>query len=218
MIHKMEADSIQLEFGTRKILSDIYIQCETGKITGLLGRNGNGKTSLMNIIYGNLNASHKSVRFDGKMINTPYLRPELLRYLPQFHFIPKNISLKRAFSDFNVDYAPFEVLFPEFNNKYLSPLSSLSGGQRRLIEIYTILKSDTQFVLLDEPFSNLSPVWIESIQELLTTEKQHKGILVTDHLYREIIAVQDNLYLLVDGRIQLIKDLAELEYLEYVRF
>lgn len=55
MNHKLEIDSVFLEFGNRRILSDIYLKCETDKIIGLLGRNGNGKTSLMNIIYGNLN-------------------------------------------------------------------------------------------------------------------------------------------------------------------
>ena len=65
MTHKLEADSIHLEFKGRRILSDIYLKCETGKITGLLGRNGEGKTCLMEIIYGTLK-SEKSVRFDNR--------------------------------------------------------------------------------------------------------------------------------------------------------
>ena len=64
MHHKLEADSILLEFETRRILSDIYFKCETGQITGILGRNGQGKTCLMNIVYGNLNPTSKSGRLN----------------------------------------------------------------------------------------------------------------------------------------------------------
>jgi ABC-type multidrug transport system ATPase subunit len=64
MVHTLEADNILLEFGLRQVLSDIHIHCRTGEITGLLGRNGQGKTCLMKILYGDLNASSYSVRFD----------------------------------------------------------------------------------------------------------------------------------------------------------
>lgn len=91
MKHILEADGIQLEFNGRKILSSVYMKAETGKITGLLGRNGQGKTCLMNIIYGSL-ACEKSVRFDKKSQRNAYKRPDLLLYLPQFNFIPRQLS------------------------------------------------------------------------------------------------------------------------------
>ncbi|TDQ06410.1 ATP-binding cassette domain-containing protein [Pedobacter metabolipauper] len=218
MIHKLEADSIFLEFGVRKILSDIYIQCETGKITGLLGRNGNGKTSLMNIIYGNLTANSKSVRFDGQSIPCAYKRPELHLYLPQFNFIPDGLSLKRIFLDFNLDYIPFEDLFPEFRLKYNSPLKKLSGGQKRLIELYVILKSPTQFVMLDEPFSHLSPLMVEQIKTLMVAEKENKGLLITDHMHRDVISISDDLYVLSGGKTHLTKSPEEIEFLGYAKF
>ena len=102
MTHKLEADSIQLEFGGRKILSDIFVKCETGKITGLLGRNGEGKSCLMKIIYGSLKCD-KSVRFDDISQFEAFKRPDLLLYLPQVNFIPKGLSLKRIFKDFELD-------------------------------------------------------------------------------------------------------------------
>ena len=94
MIHKFEADGIMLEFGTRRILSSIYFKCETGKITGILGRNGQGKTCLMNIVYGSLNSESKSVRFDNISVFQAFKRPDLLTYLPQFNFIPSWITSK----------------------------------------------------------------------------------------------------------------------------
>src|SRR3954471_9444247 len=100
MKHILEADSIQLAFGERTILSDVYLKCETGKITGLLGRNGQGKSCLMKIIHGTM-PLEKSVRFDKQSHYQPFKRPDLLLYLPQFNFIPKQLNLTRVFKDFN---------------------------------------------------------------------------------------------------------------------
>jgi ABC-type cobalamin/Fe3+-siderophores transport system ATPase subunit len=96
MIHTLQADSIRLEFDGRVILSDIYIKCETGKITGLLGRNGQGKSCLMKIIYGDLSCE-KSVRFDNVSQYEAFKRPDLLLYLPQFNFIPAQAFIGQNF-------------------------------------------------------------------------------------------------------------------------
>jgi ABC-type sugar transport system ATPase subunit len=82
MNHKLEVDSIQLFFGERRILNDIYLAAQTGLITGLLGRNGTGKSSLMKIIYGSL-FCEKSIRFDGKSVFEAYKRSDLLLYWSQ---------------------------------------------------------------------------------------------------------------------------------------
>lgn len=216
MSHSLEADSIQLEFNGRKILSSIYLKCETGKITGLLGRNGQGKSCLMKIIYGSL-LCEKSVRFDNVAKQEAFRRPDLLRYLPQFNFIPKTLSLKRIFNDFELEYSSFENQFPEFKTRYKSTLNSLSGGETRLIELYAIVKSKTQFVMLDEPFTQLNPLQIEKVQELLSDEKGNKGLLITDHMFKHITSVCDNLYVLTNGRTHPIKNISELETLGYAR-
>lgn len=218
MIHQLEIDSVFLEYGNRKILSGAYLKCETGKVTGLLGRNGNGKTTLMNIIYGTLKANNKFCRIDELYISHPYRHPHLIRYLPQSGFIPKNLSLKRVFEDFQLDYSALENLFPEFKSHYHTKLNQLSGGQRRLAEIFTVLKSPSKFVLLDEPFSYLSPLYVELVQELIVTEKANKGVLVTDHMFREIVAICDDLYLLSNGTTRIIHDIAELEFMGYAKY
>jgi ABC-type lipopolysaccharide export system ATPase subunit len=216
MIHKLEADSIQLEFNGRKILSDIYLKCETGKITGLLGRNGQGKSCLMKIIYGSLNCE-KSVRFNNVSEYGVFKRPDILLYLPQFNIIPKRFSLKRIFKDFELDYSSFEKRFSEFVSRYKSSISSLSGGERRMIEVYIIVKSKSQFAMLDEPFTHLNPIQIEKMKELLLEEKENKGLLITDHMFRHIINICDNLYVLANGKTHLIKNQEEIETLGYAR-
>ena len=216
MIHKLEADGIQLEFDGRKILSSIYIKCETGKITGLLGRNGQGKSCLMQIIYGSL-PCEKSVRFDNVSQLEAFKRSDLLLYLPQFNFIPSGLSLKRIFSDFELDYSCFEKRFPEFESKYKSSISGFSGGERRLIELYVIIKKKSQFAMLDEPFTHLNPLQIEKVKELLGEEKNNKGFLVTDHMFKHITEVSTDLYVLVNGKTHLTKTEADIEILGYAR-
>lgn len=218
MNHKLEADSIQLDFDFRRILSDVYLKCETGKITGLLGRNGQGKSCLMNIIYGSLNAVSKSIRFDNVSISHAFKRPDLLLYLPQFNFIPKSLTVKRIFSDFNLLYSDFEKVFPEFKLKYKSSLSNLWGGQKRLIEVYLIIKSKSHFAMLDEPFTHLMPLQIEKVKEILLQEKHNKGFLVTDHMYKQIIDVCDSLYILTNGKTHLTNSITDIEALGYANF
>lgn len=218
MNHTLEADSIQLEFGDKIILSDTYIKCQTGKITGLLGRNGQGKTCLMNIIYGNLNPSYKSIRLDRTPINQTFKKKGLIAYLPQHNFIPRHLSLKRIFSDFDIDYSDFQRIFPEFSDQYLTPMKNLSAGQRRLIEVYVIVKSKTKFSMLDEPFTHLMPLHIEKVIEIILIEKAAKGLLISDHLYKYIMDLADDLYMLENGKTSLIKDKSDKALQGYARF
>jgi ABC-type lipopolysaccharide export system ATPase subunit len=216
MNHKLEADSIQLEFDGRKILSDIYLKSETGKITGLLGRNGEGKTCLLKIIFGSLTCV-MSVRFDNVPQSDPYKRSDFLHYLPQFNFIPKQLSLKRIFKDFELDYSVFQNRFPDFVSKYTAAIGKLSGGEHRLVELYVILKSKSQFTLLDEPFTHLNPIQIEKVKMLILEEKENKGLIITDHLFQHIVDISDNLYVLANGKTHLTKSMEDIETLGYAR-
>jgi len=216
MTHTLEADSIHLQFRERRILSSIYLKSETGKITGLLGRNGQGKSCLMNIIYGTL-SSEKSVRIDNTTQHEAFKRPDLLLYLPQFNFIPKSLSLKRVFQDFALDYSSFSGKFPELASKYKSSIGSLSGGGQRLIELYVIVKSKSLFAMLDEPFTHLGPAQIEQVKELLLEEKLKKGLVITDHMYTHIIDICDNLYVLSNGKTHLTRSVEDIESLGYAK-
>lgn len=216
MNHVLEIDGVQLQFGERKILSSIYLKCETGKITALLGKNGQGKSCLMKIIYGSL-PCEKSVRFDHTSVVEGFKRPDLLMYLPQFHFIPKSLSIHRVFQDFGLEYDFFQNRFPEFATKNKSSVGSLSGGERRLVELYAIVKSASQFAMLDEPFTHLNPLQIEKVKELLRQEKANKGLLITDHMYRHVTDVCDNLYMLTNGQTHLTKNITDIETFGYAR-
>jgi len=216
MKHLLEVDSIILEFGQKRVLQDVYLKNETGKTTGILGRNGTGKTCLMNIIYGELKTTDKSIRLDGKAIFDGYRNPEIFRYLPQFNFIPGNLKIKRIFNDFNLNFTEFIGYFPEFEKYYRLPVKRLSGGERRILEIYSILVSKTKFCMLDEPFSQVMPVHVDTIKTLINEEKKKKGIIVTDHLYEHIMDICDEIYVIANGKTYLTKDKNDLNQLGYI--
>ena len=216
MKHILEADGIQLEFNGRKILSDIYLKCETGAITGLLGRNGQGKSCLMQIIFGSLNCE-KSIRIDNLSQKKVSGFPKTLLYLPQFNFIPKSLTLQRIFLDFELDYSFFQIRFPEFINRHRQKIKQFSGGEQRLIALYLIVKSKTFFALLDEPFTHLNPLQIEKVKGLLAEEKVNKGILITDHMYKNVTDISDTLYILSNGKTHLSKNPEDIETLGYAR-
>lgn len=216
MIHSLKVDSIILEFDTKRVLQDVYFKNETGKTTGILGRNGSGKTCLMNIIYGELKTNNKSIQLDGKAIFDVYRNPETLRYLPQFNFIPQNLKIKRIFKDFNINFSQFIEYFPEFEKYYNIRLQSLSGGENRIVEIYSILSSKTKFCMLDEPFSQVMPVHVDTIKSIINVEKKNKGIIITDHLYEHIIDICDEIYVITNGKTYMTKDRNDLIKLGYI--
>lgn len=209
-MHHLSADSILLTFGHRSILRDASLRLRTGAITGLLGRNGTGKSCLLQILYGTLPAAAHSVTFDGQPISRPYHDPHLIRFLPQFNFIPKSLSLRRVLDDTQLEFSDLEKRFPEFSPTYRKPIGQLSGGHRRFIELYIIICSPSRFALLDEPFTHLMPLQIEKVKELLLEYRSQKAFLLTDHLYLDVTTVSDQLYILAEGTTHLVESPAHL--------
>lgn len=212
----LELDNVELYFKDKRILNGIYLKAETGKTTGILGSNGCGKSCLLKIIFGSLKPKYKLVRIDSKPILKPLYQTKLVAYLPQHHFVPNSMRIKTAFTLFKVSWNNFIADFESFSIFKNVSFNKLSGGERRLIETYIILKSDKKIILLDEPFSHLAPLHIEKVKALILKEKQHKIIVITDHMYRHIIDTSDNIYLVKGGHTKLINDLTELEDYKYL--
>ncbi|WP_337657943.1 ATP-binding cassette domain-containing protein [Alistipes sp.] len=196
--HILEIDSAELAFGGRSILSGVYLLAETGCVTAVLGRNGCGKSCLMKILSGALKAGFCSMRIDGKW-HGRFTEKEV-RYLPQHAFIPGWLRLERVLRDFGLSREELERWFPLFVPLRGSRIGELSGGEQRILECFVILRSRTQFVLLDEPFSQIAPLHVETLQTLIRQEKMAKGILLTDHMYRHVTSITDRLYVMADGQ------------------
>ena len=211
-----ELDNVELYFKNKRILNGIYLKSQTGMVTGILGSNGSGKSCLLEILFGNLKPKYHLVRID----NTPYLKPlyqsNKVAYLPQYQLIPKFFKVKAAFKHYEVDWDTFIALFDGFTQYANKRFKDLSGGERRLIETYLILKKRSELIILDEPFSHLEPIHTEAVMKLIIKEKQSKAVIVSDHRYQTIIDLSDSLYLLKNGCTKEIKDLKELEDYNYL--
>jgi len=197
--NRMLVDSVHLEFGSRVVLQSVYLTAEKGKVTGVLGRNGSGKSSLFKCVMGGVKPQNMFIRF-GDEASTDYSHiGRRIKYLPQNLFIPKKMTLGEAFSLYGVDYDGLVTFENKFHNYQRSPFGSLSGGEARIAEMYLVLMAESEFCILDEPFTNIAPVYVERMKDLINDRKPDKGIIVSDHLYEDIISVADDLFLLRDG-------------------
>src|SRR6478736_1247289 len=209
MGHILEFDSINLEFGFRKILSSVAMKCERGEVVGLLGRNGSGKSCLMKIVFGAMRCQHKSVRIDDRWLSASETLFKI-GYLPQEQLLPQNVKIGEALKYLSVDKRRVLDIAP-FAEDWLNLIpSACSGGSLRFLECLMILLSEKQFCFLDEPFSGIAPLHIEKIKELINVEKKRKGILVSDHLYKHVLEIANRSYALVNGQTYPFKNKHEL--------
>ncbi len=202
----LEIDSVTKAFGYNRVLTDIYVKCRRGEIIGLLGRNGTGKSTLLKIMYGTQTADNRFIRINGKVYDKPY-RSGLVAYLPQDSFLPKQLTISKAIQlylgyDSIISFAKDEIIGPLLKSK----VSSLSGGELRYLEIKLLLNLPAMFVLMDEPFNGIAPVVIERLKQMIREHAKTKGIILTDHDYRNVLDVAGSYYLLHDGGIKHIQN------------
>ena len=198
MNHQLTVDSVVVRFGARTVVSGGYITAQTGMVTGLLGRNGAGKSCMFRALMGGLKVDYVQVHIDGEPIDRKDIGLKI-KYMPQGRLIPSGMTLKQAFQLYGVDFWPFATAFPQFSQHCRSPLWMLSGGEARLAELYLVLMSDAQFYILDEPFSQIAPIHIEAVQKMIRERSATRGIIVTDHNFDAISTVADNLFVMSDG-------------------
>ncbi|QLC67139.1 ATP-binding cassette domain-containing protein [Flavobacterium sp. LPB0248] len=209
--HILEISGIQKSFNNKLLLSDIYLKLETGQIMGLFGRNGSGKSTLFKIIFGITSASGKSVFIDGISKNNVFSLLSEISYLHQGQFIPNHFSVLRAIL-LSVDKQKASLVCEDdFLKSILNQkIRNLSFGELRYLQVKLILFNDSKFVLLDEPFSGLSPKMIEMISQLIKENSLEKGIIITDHNYRKVIEISTDLSLLKNGKLHKINVKTEL--------
>jgi lipopolysaccharide export system ATP-binding protein len=207
----LEADSIRKSFGDKQVLTDIALKCELGEIIGLLGRNGTGKSTLLKIVFGTLYTDYKFLRINDEVLNQPFKSKNKIAYLPQDNFLPKNITVKQVVNIYSDDLDQKEFLDDEVLSKVTgTKIGNLSGGESRYLEVKLLLNLDSIFALLDEPFNGISPLHIEIVKKMILDRSLKKGIILTDHDYRNVLDVANKFYLLFDGGLKSIKTRQEL--------
>lgn len=205
MCHTLIAEDIFLTISSKKVLEGCTLSAKTGQLTGLLGRNGAGKTSLLKIIYGTLKGDNCNIHLNGAAINSLYSKKDLINYLPQNNFLP-NLIVETILKDYNIDSKALFNLFPELSDYKHTRIHYLSAGLIRLISVLIILLQKTKFSILDEPFCAIAPVYSQRLQDLITCIKKEKGIIITDHLYQQTLQCSDKIFLLKNGQSIYIRD------------
>lgn len=211
MSNCLEIDSVIKSFGQRTLLTDIYLQCQQGEIVGLLGRNGTGKSSLLKILFGTLEAEQKFIRINGHQVQHAY-KTGLVHYLPQDPFLPKNLTIKQVV-EYYLSPQQCEIFLEDEFFIPSEKIKNLSGGSRHYLEVKLLIYSNADYVLLDEPFQEISPIAVEKLKNEIVTQSGNKGIIVCDHQYRHVLEIAHRCYLLSDGVLRPIK-----EYEEFIRW
>ena len=212
----LEAINIRKRLKDREILKDINISLNRGEIVGLLGPNGAGKTTLFNSLIGFVKIDSGKISIDGKDIThtPPFLRArEGIAFLPQEHTLFDDLSV---LDNLLIFFEFFEKTKEECIIKAESLLEdfglikfkhqkagSLSGGQKRRLEIARSLIPNPKYLFLDEPFAGLDPIVVKDIKEIIIQLKHQNniGVLITDHNVRETIKLVDRVYIISEGRI-----------------
>ncbi|WP_353146668.1 ATP-binding cassette domain-containing protein [Chryseobacterium sp.] len=213
----LHIDSVTKSFHDKKILQDIYIESKIGKIAGILGRNGTGKSTLLKIIAGVMSSDSQYIRYNDQLMRKLSDRKNKIAYLPQLSFLPKNESIKTFIHLFcnkeNADLLSSSDLIRNFLDE--KP-KNLSGGELRIAEVLLIIYSEADFILLDEPFHSLSPKIIEELKKTIRQQAKNKGFIISDHNYQDVVDISDPIYLLSGGYLKQIQDLKELQQYNYL--
>lgn len=209
----LEAVGISKTYRKRTVVSDVSIDLRQGEVVGLLGPNGAGKTTTFYVIVGLTRPDSGTVRLGGRDI-TPlpmYLRARNgISYLPQEPSVFRKLTVEANIMAI-LETLPLsrrerrerlEELLDEFGVRHVrrNLADTLSGGERRRVEIARSLVISPKFILLDEPFSGIDPITVLEIQKIIGMLKEKGiGILITDHNVRETLEVTDRAYIINDG-------------------
>jgi len=206
---------LRKSYKRRPVLRDVNIELGRGEVVALLGPNGSGKTTCFYAIAGLINPEGGQVILDGRDVTSlpMYRRARLgLGYLPQEVSIFRGLSvednilavLEIVESDRHKRRERLEELLSEMSITHLrrAPALSLSGGERRRVEIARCLAADPKYLLLDEPFAGVDPIAVGEIRALVHDLKGRGiGVLITDHNVRETLEIVDRAYILHDGKV-----------------
>lgn len=215
MTKTLSAKNLQKSYGPKQVIRDVSLEISQGEVVGLLGPNGAGKTTSFYMIVGLVEASNGSIFIDKLDITSMamYQRACLgIGYLPQEASIFRGMNvednimaiLEIAEKDKKKRAQKLEELLEEFSITHIrkSHALSLSGGERRRVEIARALATNPSFILLDEPFAGVDPIAVNDIREMVGHLKDRGiGVLITDHNVRETLSIVDRAYIVYDGKI-----------------
>jgi ABC-type multidrug transport system ATPase subunit len=212
-MHNLKVTELTKAFGTNPVLDYAAIECKTGEIVSIFGRNGTGKSTLLKILFGTLKADRIRLSLNDKPFSVEEIIPQQkIAYLPQQSFLPKSLKVRDIVplyysSEIKQDKILYDPLIAKMAN---TKVGSLSMGQLRYFELLLIGNLSHPFLMLDEPFSMIEPLYRDKIREFLLDLKFTKGIILTDHYYDDVFSVANKNLLLKNGRLITINNEEEL--------
>ena len=215
VLPKLEASELSKIYGRKQVVKDVSLHAEGGEIVGLLGPNGAGKTTTFSMVTGFVSPTSGSITLDGEDFTKfpAYQRARRgLVYLPQESSIFRKLSvednIRAVVETLGLNKTEQEDLIEErLSELRLTSLAkqkayTLSGGERRRLEITRALVLKPKFLLLDEPFSGVDPISVSEVTSIITDLKaKGMGIFLTDHNVRETLRAVDRAYLLYEGSV-----------------
>jgi lipopolysaccharide export system ATP-binding protein len=227
----LHADSLRKRFKSRTVVRDVSLEVSSGEVVGLLGPNGAGKTTCFYMIVGLTAADEGRIELDGRdLTHLPIHRRARLgiSYLPQENSVFRKLTVEenvQAILELQ-GLAPGELeprltdLLKDLNIAHLRKHTalSLSGGERRRLEIARALGTRPAFILLDEPFAGVDPIAVLDIQRIIRFLKEREiGVLITDHNVRETLGICDRAYIINEGEVLASGHPEEIVYNDSVR-
>ena len=211
----LSVQNLQKTYNKNNVVKDISLNVESGEIVGLLGPNGAGKTTSFYMIVGLVAADHGQIKIDQKdLTRMPiHLRSRLgISYLPQEPSIFRKLNVSQnilSIIELNEkskikQQEKLDLLLNELNIEHIrqNTAISLSGGERRRVEIARCLATNPKFILLDEPFAGIDPIAVLDIQKIISQLSQKGiGVLITDHNVRETLGICNKAYIVNQGKI-----------------
>jgi len=211
----LSTDGLLKWYGGRRVVSSVSISVSQGEVVGLLGPNGAGKTTTFHMLVGLVKADAGSIRLEAEdLTNLPmYLRARKgIGYLPQEPSIFRKLTVEENILAIletlelteQQRRARLKELLEELGTSHLARQKAftLSGGERRRVEITRALVTDPSFFLLDEPFTGIDPIAIGQIQKIIAYLRSKQiGLVITDHNVRETLKITDRAYIIREGQI-----------------
>ena len=212
---ELSIQNLRKSFKQNKVVKDISLTVNSGEVIGLLGPNGAGKTTSFYMIVGLVPADHGTIEIDGMNITKSpihFRAKKGISYLPQEPSIFRKMTVSQNILSIvelnekskSKQNNKLNTLLDELNIQHIKNHSaiSLSGGERRRVEIARCLATDPKFILLDEPFAGIDPIAVIDIQNIITQlTYKNIGVLITDHNVRETLGICDRAYIVNQGEI-----------------
>lgn len=212
---ELNISGLKKRFKSRTVVHDISIDLRSGEVVGLLGPNGAGKTTSFYMIVGLVTLDEGRIILDGRDVSRLPMHQRArqgLSYLPQEPSIFRKMTVSENILavlelqklDASARMEALESLLEQLHIRHIrdSAAVSLSGGERRRVEIARCLATNPRFILLDEPFAGIDPIAVMDIQKIIRfLREQDIGVLITDHNVRETLGICDRAYIINEGKV-----------------